>query len=329
MLDDELQWEETACNWCGSFEAQLIFEGPDRLEHLPGCFRLVRCSRCGLIRQNPRLAWASLQSYYPEGYISHPRLAKDEKNPIKRWDKRYGPWKRLRAVQRYQPGGRLLEVGCGSGQFLEEALRTGKWTVVGVEPSPHAASYARQRLGGQIYQGRFSEIDLAAESFDAIVLWNVLEHLESPVDDLRHAVRLLKAGGWLAFSIPNLDSLEARIFGPYWVGWDLPRHLYLFPRQALEEILDEVGLKVAEYRCISSSYSVLGLSLDFWAQSWGEDHPHLKASLLQVYNSLPMRALLVPLLWSLDRLKRSTLITVFAQKASVSTHGNVHGPDLS
>lgn len=313
---EQLTWEECACDWCGSSDSQPVFSGPDRLEGLPGTFHLARCKRCGAYRQNPRLRWDSLEQYYPEDYTSHPRLVQEEPTRLRRLDKRYGPWKRLRAVERYQPGGKLLEVGCGTGLFLEEALRSGRWEVTGIEPSRRAAEYASQKLGVTVHPGRFSEIALPEETYDVVALWNVVEHLEHPVGDLRYARRLLKPGGWLIFSVPNLESLERRIFGAYWVGWDLPRHLYLFPQETLDGILASLGFRVAGKRCISTSYSVLGHSLDFWSQTWGGRHPRLRRLLLGAYRSIPGRLAMVPPLWVLDKLNLSTILTIFAQKVA-------------
>lgn len=313
---ETIVWEQCACDWCGTQESEPVFEGPDRLEGLPGTFSMARCPQCGTYRQNPRPVWESLQHYYPEDYKSHPRLVQDEPTRLQRLDKRYGPWKRLRAVDRCQPGGSLLEVGCGTGLFLEEALKSGRWQVTGIEPGERAAAYVRDRLGVSVHTGRFSEIDLPEDSYDAIVMWNVVEHLDSPVADLRYAHRLLKDGGWLIFSIPNLESFERRVFGPTWVGWDLPRHLYLFPQDALDGILDSIGFTVTDRRCISTSYSVLGHSLDFWSQTWAERQPAIRRIILGSYHSLIGRLLMVPPLWLLDRLNLSTILTIFAQKTA-------------
>ena len=314
MVTNNLKWEENACDWCDSTDTKIIFEGPDRLEKLPGNFTMVQCSNCGLFRQNPRLAWTSLKDYYPEDYSSHPRLVRDIPNFWRRWDRRYGPWKRLRAIERFQKGGRLLEVGCGTGHFLEEALRSQYWDVSGIEPTTRAAQYAQENLSANIYIGRFSEISLPSASFDVIAMWNVLEHLDHPIADLRYAYQLLKDNGWLVMAIPNFESLEANVFGKFWVGWDLPRHLYIFPQELLDNILASIGFEVVERRCISTSYSVLGHSLDFWSQSWGINHPRIRKAVLRVYNSFIGRIIMILPLWLLDRLNASTIITVFAQK---------------
>ena len=312
----ELQWEDAPCNWCGTEQSTLLFEGPDRLEKLPGKFRLMRCTQCGLYRQNPRLTWESLKHYYPEDYASHGRLVQHEQGALRQLDKRYGPWKRLRAVERMQPGGRMLEVGCGTGQFLEEALRSGHWEVTGVEPSERAASYTREHLKIPVIQDLFSNTDLPESSFDAVIFWNVFEHLYHPIADLRKAQRLLKPGGWVVIGLPNIESWEQRIFKEYWVGWDQPRHLYLFPQKKLRSILEKEGFQQVSTRCISTSYSVLYYSLDFWSQTWSERHPQIRHAMLSAYRSILVRALLVPPLWLMDRLKLSTVITFFGQKSS-------------
>lgn len=314
MEIEDLEWEVTQCDWCGSSAGDEILVGPDRSEHLPGIFRLVRCGSCGLIRQNPRLAWNSLKHYYVEGYSSHPPLIQDEKNFLRRLDRRYGPWKRLRAVEKYKKGGSLLDVGCGTGTFLEEAVHSGHWEAVGVDSSERAVAIARERLGIEVHQGKFDEIAFSQAAFDVVAMWNVLEHMDRPVHSLRIAYKLLKKDGILVLSVPNLEGLDVRVFGRYWLGWELPRHLYLFPRPLLNKILDEVGFQVVGMRCLSTSYSILGDSLNFWSQSWGTAHPTLRNLLLRTYRTLLVRAALVPPLWLQDRLNLSTIITLFAKK---------------
>jgi 2-polyprenyl-3-methyl-5-hydroxy-6-metoxy-1,4-benzoquinol methylase len=316
MENESLTWESCACDWCGSNKSELIFVGPDRLERLPGQFQMVRCTECGLYRQNPRLAWSSLKHYYTENYSSFPKLVQEHRSWLKRLDKRYGPWKRLRAIERYQPGGRLLEVGCATGIFLEEVARSKNWEAVGIEPSPEPARHAKEMLNLPIHEGRFAEVDLPKNSFDVIALWNVLEHLEHPIQDMRYAHSLLKEGGLLVMAVPNLEGLESKVFQNYWAGWDLPRHTYLFPRQTLRRILNELGYNTLALKCISTSYHLLGHTLDFWSQSWEEEHPRLRQSLLRAfYNPLARLGLSIPLA-IMDRLNLSTIITVFAQKRS-------------
>jgi 2-polyprenyl-3-methyl-5-hydroxy-6-metoxy-1,4-benzoquinol methylase len=312
----ELKWENVTCDWCGSTDSEFLLEGSDRLLHLPGQFRMVRCRQCGLIRQNPRLAWESLKDYYPDDFISYIPLIREEPSRLRRLDRRYGIWKQVRAVEEFQRGGRLLDVGSGTGIFLEEVLRSGRWQVVGIEPTEKAAAYSRTALDVEIHLGRFSEVTLPDNSFDVITMWHVLEHLDHPVADLRHAYQLLKDKGWLIIEIPNVEGLEAKIFGPYWIGWELPRHLYQFPHSTLRTILTTLGFDWVATRHISMTHSLLGNSLEFWTQSWNRRYQASARLLLQLYRSFPARVGLGLPLWIYDRLNLSSVITIFAQKVS-------------
>lgn len=312
---DPLHWEETTCTWCGATAYDVLFEGPDRLHGLPGTFQFVRCQQCGVLRQNPRLTWASLSQYYPEDYVSYHYDAEEDRSPLQAWIKNRGNRKRRRAIERFQPGGRLLEVGCGTGAFLREMARSGHWDVVGVEPNERAASYARQTVECTVLQSTFADADLEEASFEAIVLWCVVEHLAHPIEDLRRAYTLLKPSGWLVFSVPNYESFGARIFGKFWSGWDLPRHLYVFPRTIMNDILVSTGFHNISAHCISTSYQALGHSLDFWFQNWADQYPKLERALRQVYYSWIMRlGLFIPLA-VLERFNLTTNITYFAQKS--------------
>jgi len=311
---DQLQWQETICVWCGKSESNLAFEGPDRLEGLPGLFRMVQCEHCGLYRQNPRLTWDSLSDYYPENYAAYHYTLEAKKKPWRAKYDNYGNFKRRHAIERFQPNGRLLEVGCGTGAFLRELIQSGNWEVVGIEPSQSAALYSQKTLNTPVYNARFEDVDLEPGTFDAVVMWCVLEHLTDPVQDLHRAHSLLKDGGWLFFSMPNYESLDAKLFGQYWSGWDLPRHLHIFPRPVIMEILSGIGFGNISAACISTSYHALGHSLDFWSQNWAEKHSAKRRWMLRIYYTWITRvAFLLPLA-ILDRLNLTTNITYFAQK---------------
>jgi len=287
---------------------------------LTGRFRLVQCPQCGLIRQNPHLSWESLKDYYPEDYSPYTKIIETERSTARRMDRRYGMWKRLRALERFQPGGRLLDVGCGTGVFLGEAQRSGRWELMGVEPSPQAAAYAQEALGISVLAQRFGEADLPAGHFDAITMWNVLEHLDSPIRDLRRAYQLIRPGGWLVLAIPNVDGSGAKLFGRYWMGWDLPRHLYLFPKKQLRRILGEIGFDWVDARCIAGGHSSLDLSIEFLLRAKNIDNSATRF-LLRLYRSLPSRVACSPLFWLADRLRQCSLITIFAQKKPA---GDIH-----
>ena len=312
--EPSLIWEDLPCEWCNNKDDEIIVQGADLQTGLPGVFTMVRCRKCGLYRQNPRLAWKSLEPYYAEEYHSYDKTIFDDKNAIRRADKRYGPWKRLKAVEKYQPGGEMLEVGCGTGGFLEEAIRSGRWEVTGIEPIESAAKFTSGKLGVTVHRNLFGNVHLNDASFDAVIMWNVLEHLDHPVADLKKAWQVLRPGGMLVCSIPNLNSIDVKIFGRYWVGWELPRHLFNFPLSTLKAIGQDIGFIWLGTRCISTSYGTLGTSISFWVNSWKNRFPRIAKALMSVYWSFPIRILLIIPLWVLDRLKKTTIITTFLRK---------------
>jgi SAM-dependent methyltransferase len=315
-MTDQMTWEEPACGICGSNDFEQIFQGPDRLERLPGQFQFVRCPQCGVFRQSPRLAWKSLIHYYPDSYTGYyfPDKPSRLRDRIKARIIDYGPQKRLRAIEKYLPKGKMLEVGCGSGGFLKQAIQSGHWEASAVEPNPAAAAYVQKTLGVPVFHGQFSQAPFEPEEFDAIVMWCVLEHLSDPLEDLAQACKLLKPKGWLFFSVPHYESLEARFFKEYWAGWDLPRHLYVFPRPQLKSMLKTIGFRVVDEKCISMSYDILRHSIAFWSQTWEARHPGLQQLLLKIYGSTLGKAAMVIPLGILDRLTLTSTLTVFAQK---------------
>ena len=311
---ETLEWETCNCAWCGSQESRLLFEGPDRVERLPGQFRFVTCNNCGLIRQDPRLSWESLKHYYPDNYHAYISLVKDEKNRLRKFNRRYYQWKFRKNLERYQSSGKLLDVGCGTGLLLEEFERTKNWQTMGIEPNERAAKYASQQLGIKVLHNQLTQVNLPPESFDVITFINVLEHLPDPIENLRTAYKLIKPGGWLIFSIPQLESVDVKWFGQHWLGWDLPRHLYLFPQTVLREILDGLGFHWIDEKCISNSHATIGLSLDNWSHGESNISTNKKLALMRLYNSWFGRiGSIIPLSF-LDRLKRTTITTIFAQK---------------
>lgn len=307
---------DSTCDGCGTAGGQLLFEGRDLMMGLPGQFRLVQCPQCGLFRQNPRLDWESLKDYYPEDYNSYASIIEKESSTLRRMLRRYGMWKRLRILERFQPGGRLLDIGCGTGIFLGEAQRSGHWELMGVEPTPKAATYTQDALGIHVLAQRFDEVDLPAGTIDVVTMWNVLEHLDSPIKDLQHAYKLIRPGGWLVFEIPNVDGIGPKLFGRYWLGWDLPRHLYLFPQKQLRLILAEIGFKWVDTRCIAGAHSSLDLSIEFLLRAKNIDNSATRL-LFRLYRSLPARVVLSPLFWLTDQFRQCSLITIFAQKQPV------------
>ena len=138
--------------------------------------------------------------------------------------------------------GRLLDVGCGSGQFLANMRDLG-WEVMGVEPDPEAARVAREKLGLEVCQGTLAESEFPQDSFDVVTMSHVIEHVPDPLGLLKECKGILKPGGRLVLVTPNIESLGARVFGEFWRGWEPPRHLFLFSPRTLSRCVESAGLQ--------------------------------------------------------------------------------------
>ena len=300
------------CDFCGSEAATLIMSGPDLLEGLPGHFQFVRCESCGLLRQNPRLDWEELSGYYPPDYVSHASQIAAQTRGLKRFGQRYGHWKRVRLVAKYKPAGRWLDVGCGSGLNLQEAHFWNQWELSGLEPVTAMAEYTSQQLGIPVFNTTIENFSAEAESYDIITLWDVLEHLPNPSEAISKISRLLKPGGILVLSTPNLASLDHRWFKDAWIGYDLPRHLNLFPPALLNELLKKNGLTPIRSVCLAGSHAALLLDFGFLHRKTGSALAGRIAG--RGGEFLPYRLLTFLPLWVIDHLKMGTNITVVARK---------------
>lgn len=146
-----------------------------------------------------------------------------------------------------KPGAPVLEVGCGTGSFLNLIRERFGADVVGIERSPEAAKLARAR-GVRVVDGTLLDARLPDRGFDAVIMRHVLEHVPDPRDVLAETRRILGTRGALLLTIPVTGGWDHRAFGPSWEGYEIPEHLWLFPRAALMRLLDETGFSVESGR---------------------------------------------------------------------------------
>jgi 2-polyprenyl-3-methyl-5-hydroxy-6-metoxy-1,4-benzoquinol methylase len=268
------------CPVCGSAERALLHEGlRDRVFFCaPGEWTLYRCRECGSAYLDPRPTRDTISLAY-RTYFTHTR---DRREPMARLDRfhrfqrvlangyrnwRFGtdeqPASRLgvlvakvlpsqravidgegRHLPRSAHGGRLLDVGCGNGKFLEFARRAG-WQVAGIDPDPEAVATAQKR-GLDVRRGGLELLDAEHETFDGITLSHVIEHVHEPLAVLRACHRLLKRGGWIWLETPNLDAQGYHRYGASWRDLDAPRHLVLFNPFSMRQALATVGFENIE-----------------------------------------------------------------------------------
>lgn len=257
------------CDFCGSDNAALVHLLGDVRLRRPGQFNLVRCNQCGLFYINPRPNWEELKPHYPENYHCFITAIEDQPSAFVRWAQRYGVRRRCNSIIRRKNKGRLLDVGCSTGIFLNEIHRYGNWEVYGIEPIQAAADFVRRRYGIQVYNGFLLDTALPDESFDVVTLWDVLEHTRDPSATLREIYRVLKPGGLVVLKSPDPSSWEARVFGSSWVGFEAPQHLYGFPSSTLVKRLYELGFTKCETITLGSDYTTFTSSLSLWLEARG------------------------------------------------------------
>ncbi len=276
--------EAQSCLFCGRQGVFLYQKLRDRLFEVPGIWSLMYCPICDLAWLDPQPVADDIGKLYTR-YYTHQienfttkrkkklaNLRKAVKTKILRDNFGYsvetkggllcqvlsriglvkeivgGSVRYLRAYEK----GCLLDVGCGNGKFLVQMRELG-WEVMGVEPDPEAVRIARDRFGLEVVQGTLEEAEFPNDSFDAITMNHVIEHALDPIGLFAECRRILKPGGKLVVITPNIKSIGARLFGQYWRGWEVPRHLFLFSPKSLWMCAKQAELKVQKLRTIAKS----------------------------------------------------------------------------
>lgn len=196
-----------------------------------GC-RVLRCDECGLGRTDA--SGFDPSAYYTDDYFSGGRADgyADYRSaePILRREFAHV----LRFIRRYKPTGRLLEIGCAYGFFLQEARA--HFDVQGIEIAAEAAAYARQS-GLEVRQGLADAATLAPlGSFDVIVLLDVIEHLPDPAATMRLIAERLNPGGIVVMTTGDFASPVARIAGSHWRLMTPPQHLWFFTPDSMRRL---------------------------------------------------------------------------------------------
>lgn len=233
MSEHEL--ESVACNFCGSAEAELVYDFSP--------LAIVRCRSCALVYTSPRLRPAAIERrlYGPEYWQAYEEQYV-EALPAIRENARH--W--LSTLRRYATADRwrLFELGPGLGAFLAEARDAGH-EVFGADLSEHAIARARERFGLEIVHAgadRLAELELPP--LDVFVMEACIEHLPDPLAALEAAHGHLASGGLLFVSTGVFGSFNQRVAGKRWGIIEPEAHLYYFSKRTLRRFLDRTGFDV-------------------------------------------------------------------------------------
>lgn len=234
------EWLERAqCPVCGAHSRRHV------LDKEGGSY--VACQDCGLIYTSPAQSRASQAALAEEWAVKHhasPDKVVWEGDPHVQ---RLIYHSRIESLEPYRSSGRLLDVGCSTGDFLSYAKFCG-WEIYGSELAGHTAELARQRLDCEVRQGFFEDAGFDSGFFDVVTMWDVVEHVLDPGSLVATALDVLRPGGVLVLFTPNYDSLSRRLIFDRWSALIPDRHLCVFNKQTIERLLTDRGGDVTQIR---------------------------------------------------------------------------------
>lgn len=270
--------EISHCLLCGEQGRPLYAGLHDRLFGAPGEWGHLQCRRCGLLWLSPRPTPSELHKVYA-GYYTHTdgsrkaRLSSLRERVRRELHATVPGYEGLSAGSSWRFAGqllasmplvkervalyamllgaankrRILDVGCGSGDFLS-LMHDAGWEVAGVEPDAAAAQFARERYAIPVIGSVLEDAGFVDHSFDVVVLNHVIEHVFDPVGLLKECARVVKASGIVVVVTPNLSSRGYQVFGESWIHLDPPRHLHLFSSATMRACCEKAGLAIQQVR---------------------------------------------------------------------------------
>lgn len=271
-MDSITSEQRTSCDLCGS-SGKLAQDGiSDPDGNLIGTWSFKRCDdpSCSVYwldpAPHPEEMWKAYATYHTHTRKTENRIAKGMLSlahrlvRITQWPlwavsglKREADYLRFMTLAD-EPIGTLLDVGCGGGRFLNRMKRRG-WEVEGSDFDEQATKKVTARYGIKTHVGDLAQCALTESSFDVITMSQTIEHLYTPEATLRECLRILKPGGLLVMTTPNVNSLAAAEFGAHWRGWEAPRHLHLFSVDSLQQLTQRVGFEIEESRSYTAGSS--------------------------------------------------------------------------
>ena len=230
------------CPWCHTPSNKTYLKVKDYFLSQED-FEILECEQCGLLFTVPRPDASHIDKYYQsEDYFSHqqnkkgfiPRLYELVKKPNLKHKVSLALGKRS--------SGRVLDIGCGVGDFLSAVKQRG-FEVVGIEPSEQARMIAKERIGVEPLDPS-ALLTLPSASFDVITMWHVLEHVDDLQAEISELSRLLKPDGTLILALPNFKSFDAQYYKHTWAAWDVPRHLNHFCPDSIRSIISNTDFNL-------------------------------------------------------------------------------------
>lgn len=231
----------TSCPVCGQKEFKNFLSCKDYTVS-QNEFTLVQCSTCTIIATSPRPTDDQLGQYYQSAdYISHTSKANNLLNSLYLIARSFTLKQKKALAKRLVPQkGNLLDIGCGTGDFLQTCIADG-WQCTGVEPGDQPRTIATTK-GIKT----FRELSQVNQKFQLITMWHVLEHVSDLNQNLNSIHNLLEENGTLLIAVPNHESYDAQLYRAHWAAYDVPRHLWHFNKKSMERILQKNNFSLQE-----------------------------------------------------------------------------------
>lgn len=215
-------------------------------------FDLRQCTTCGFVQVVQEPSQQALDAIYQEAYFGHNKYRDEDTLRVENL-------RRLKILQAHiSKGARVLEAGCGDGSFLNEAKAD--YEMHGFDLSPAGIDIAKAKnpdIAERIWVGRLEDQDIPESHFDAICLWDVIEHIWDPREVSEQLLRYLKSGGYLILSTPNIGAPIAKAMGKRWAFMTPPEHLSFFNRDSMSRLfVDELGAEMVDWRSLGKRANI-------------------------------------------------------------------------
>ncbi|WP_339753630.1 class I SAM-dependent methyltransferase [uncultured Winogradskyella sp.] len=209
-------------------------------------YQLIYNKELDMLETFPKPKAEKLSNYYKsEDYISHTNTKRNLLEYVYHSVRKIALKRKLKLINSFNSQEKnLLDIGCGTGDFLETALKD-NWIITGIEPDESAREIANSKTNNSVYKTEHLA-KLKPNSFDVITLWHVLEHLPNLEMHTALFKSLLKPNGTLVIAVPNFKSYDAQHYKNFWAAYDVPRHLWHFSRTSISELFNRENLKLVK-----------------------------------------------------------------------------------
>ena len=209
-------------------------------------FQLIKNSTYGYLETFPQPKADKLPNYYKtKDYISHTDAKRNLFEKIYHFVRSISLRKKLKLINSFNYKVKtLLDIGCGTGDFLKTAQKN-DWNIVGIEPNESARQIANSKTNNTVLDSH-NIYGLKEHSFNVITLWHVLEHLPNLNEHISLFKKLLKPDGTLIIAVPNYKSFDAKHYKSFWAAYDVPRHLWHFSHSSISKLFSDVNMQVVK-----------------------------------------------------------------------------------